>query len=143
MAGASKVDHVEIVLLDNAIEMHVDKIEARCRSPMSQQSRLDVFQREGLLEEGIIKEINLADGQVVRRPPIRIHRFQFFFGQYVWHNRLLYFGCVPVAYAAVDKFLSWFVVANYLFNKTATPGSSLPSKNSNDAPPPVETWVTR
>src|SRR5688572_11704598 len=30
---------------------------------------------------------------------------------------------------------------NYLSNNAATPGNSLPSKNSSDAPPPVETCV--
>src|SRR3954470_13512596 len=30
----------------------------------------------------------------------------------------------------------------YLFVKAATPGSTFPSKNSSDAPPPVETWLT-
>ena len=34
------------------------------------------------------------------------------------------------------------LVKNYLSSRQATPGSSLPSMNSSDAPPPVETWVT-
>ena len=30
---------------------------------------------------------------------------------------------------------------NYLSSRQATPGSSLPSRNSSDAPPPVLMWV--
>lgn len=30
----------------------------------------------------------------------------------------------------------------YLFDNAATPGSSLPSRSSNEAPPPVETWLS-
>ena len=30
---------------------------------------------------------------------------------------------------------------NYLSSRQATPGSSLPSMNSKEAPPPVEMWV--
>ncbi|OUP48304.1 hypothetical protein B5F19_16450 [Pseudoflavonifractor sp. An184] len=30
---------------------------------------------------------------------------------------------------------------NYLSSRQATPGSSLPSRNSREAPPPVEMWV--
>ena len=30
---------------------------------------------------------------------------------------------------------------NYLSSRQATPGSSLPSMNSREAPPPVEMWV--
>src|SRR5262249_7935671 len=30
----------------------------------------------------------------------------------------------------------------HALSSAATPGSSLPSRNSSDAPPPVETWVS-
>ena len=30
---------------------------------------------------------------------------------------------------------------SYLLDKALTPGKSFPSNNSNDAPPPVDTWL--
>ena len=48
VAGAADVDHVEIVLFDEAVAMDVDEIESGRGAPVAQQSRLDVFQLERL-----------------------------------------------------------------------------------------------
>jgi hypothetical protein len=54
------VDDVQVVLLDEAIEMHIDEIQA-LRSPlMPQEARLDVLQVQWLFEERIGVEINLS-----------------------------------------------------------------------------------
>ena len=68
--------------------MHVDKVQAWCRPPVSQQSGLNVFQLEGFLEEGIVEEIDLSDGQVIGCPPIGVYDFQLFGGKHVSHRIL-------------------------------------------------------
>ena len=43
MAGAADVDRVEVVLLNDAVEMGVDKIEAGRGAPMAQEAGLGVL----------------------------------------------------------------------------------------------------
>src|SRR5438105_2795944 len=61
MAGPADVDHVEAARLDHAIEMYVDKIQARRRTPMAEQPRLDVGPFQRPLEKRIVEQIDLAD----------------------------------------------------------------------------------
>ena len=69
VTGADDVNHVQVALLDDAIEMHVDEVQSRRRAPMADQARLHVLLLERLLEQRIVVEIGLADGQVIRRAP--------------------------------------------------------------------------
>src|SRR6516164_4128165 len=48
---------------------------------MTQEPRLDVILCEWLLEQRVVVEIDLADREVVGRPPVRIHQCPFFVGQ--------------------------------------------------------------
>ena len=77
MPGAGDVDHVQVVLLDQPIQMDIDEVQARRRSPVAQQARLDVLLREGLLEQRIVVEIDLADREVVGRSPVGVDRCSF------------------------------------------------------------------
>ncbi len=74
MTGAGDVDHVEVVLLDHAVQMNVDEIQSRRRSPVTEESRLDVLLCEGLLEQRVVIKIDLAHRQVIGGPPVRIHQ---------------------------------------------------------------------
>ena len=78
--GPDDVHHVEVALIDGAIEVHVEKIEAGGRTPMAEESRLDVLERKGLLKQWIVFEIDLANGEIVGGPPIGIHFGQKFRG---------------------------------------------------------------
>ena len=62
-----------VILLDDPIEMNVDEVLARRRSPVAQQPGLDVLELERFGQEGVVVEIDLADRQVVGRPPVGIH----------------------------------------------------------------------
>src|SRR6516165_7348043 len=42
MSGAGDIDHVEVVLFDHPVEVHVDEIQTGRSSPMPEKSRLDV-----------------------------------------------------------------------------------------------------
>ena len=72
VTGADDVDHVDVALLDNPIEMHVDEVQSRRRPPMADQARLHVFSRQPLHEERIVVEICLANRQIIRRAPPRV-----------------------------------------------------------------------
>ena len=76
MPGSSNVDHVQVVLLDEPVQVDIDEVQTWSRSPMAEQPRLDVFLCQGLLEQGVVVKIDLADRQVVRRSPVRIHQSQ-------------------------------------------------------------------
>ena len=66
------VDHVQVVFLDDAIEVHVNKVQAWRGAPMPQQSRLDVLQAQRLLQQRVIEEIDLPDRQVIGRTPVSV-----------------------------------------------------------------------
>ena len=89
MPGAGDVDHVEVVLLDQPVQVNVDEVQTRRRSPVAEEPRLDVFLCERLLEQRVVVEIDLTDRQVVGGPPVRIHQCPLFVGQRVCHHCLL------------------------------------------------------
>ena len=64
--------------LDEPVEMHVDEVEAGRRAPMAEQARLDVFERQRLVEQRIVEQIDLPDRQIVRGAPVGIHQAELF-----------------------------------------------------------------
>jgi hypothetical protein len=48
---------------------------------MAQQPRLDVVRGEWLSQEGIVLEVDLADGQIVRCLPVAMNVKQLVFGE--------------------------------------------------------------
>ena len=73
MPWAYDIDHVQIVIFDQSIEMNIDKVQSRCRAPMPQQSRLYVLARQWDFEQGIILKIDLANGEIVCSAPMGVH----------------------------------------------------------------------
>src|SRR6185437_11826817 len=88
MARTDNADHVQVVELDQAIEMDVEEIQSRCGAPMTQQARFEMVQPKRNLEQRIVLQINLANGQIVCRSPIGVHLFKKFRRQRVWHCNL-------------------------------------------------------
>ena len=85
MPGTCEVDHVEIVLLDRPVHVHVNEVEPRRRSPMAEKSRLDMIYRERNLKKRVVVEIDLAHGKIIRGAPVGIHLVDFFLRQSVLH----------------------------------------------------------
>src|SRR5262245_15436072 len=56
--------------------MNVYEVQAWCCSPVTQEPRLDVLLAQRLLQEGIVVEIDLANRQVVRGPPVSVDLVQ-------------------------------------------------------------------
>ena len=61
--------------------MDVDEIQTWRRAPMAEQARLDVFALERLSQQGIREKINLANRQIIRRPPVGVHFLEQFGAQ--------------------------------------------------------------
>src|SRR5215510_5260172 len=72
MPGYDHVDHVQVVLPDDAVQVHVEEVQARRRAPVSEQPWLDVLARERLAQERVVEQVDLPDGEVVRRAPERV-----------------------------------------------------------------------
>jgi hypothetical protein len=72
MAGPDDLDSVQVACLDDAIGMGVDEVQAGRGPPVAQEAWLDMLRRQGLAEEGIVKQIDLPDGEVVGGPPPRV-----------------------------------------------------------------------
>src|SRR5437763_3740552 len=77
MPGTGDVDHVEVAPLDDPVQMHIDEVQSRRGAPMAEQPRLDMREFERLFQERVVEQINLSDGQVIRRAPPRIDQAQF------------------------------------------------------------------
>jgi hypothetical protein len=75
VAGANNVDHVEIVLLDQPVEVDVDEVEARRRAPVAEEARLDVILGQRDLEQRIVEEVDLASSWL-RANRRRLARFR-------------------------------------------------------------------
>ena len=73
MTRADDVHHVQVILFDQPVEVHIKKVEPRRRTPMAEQTRLDVVERQGHLKQSIVLQINLPDRQIIGGAPIGVH----------------------------------------------------------------------
>jgi hypothetical protein len=48
---------------------------------MAEKPRLDVLPLQRLAEKRIVEEVDLADGEIVRRPPVGVHPPKFICGE--------------------------------------------------------------
>ena len=76
VAGTGDEDRVEVELFDDPVHVEIDEVEAGRRAPVAEEARLDVLELERFLEEGVRKEVDLADREVVRGLPPGIHSFE-------------------------------------------------------------------
>ena len=81
VARTDDVDHVQVALLDHAIEMNVNKVETGRRAPMTHQTRLHVLLLERLFEQRIAVKIGLADGKIIRRAPPGVNFAEHLFSE--------------------------------------------------------------
>src|SRR5271155_3849654 len=81
MPGPRDVNEVRIMRLDEPVEMNVDEVLPRRRAPVSEQPWLDLLRFERLSQQGVFKEINLADTQIVSCAPIAVHLVEHFRGE--------------------------------------------------------------
>jgi hypothetical protein len=72
------MDHVQIMLFDQTVQVDIEKVQSGRRAPMAEQAWLDVSQLERDFEERVLLQVNLTNGEVVGRAPIGIHPLEEF-----------------------------------------------------------------
>jgi hypothetical protein len=80
MTGSHHIDHVQIVLDDQAVEMDVDEVEAGGGPPVAEEPRLDVLSLQRLFQQRIVLQVDLADREIVGCAPIGVHQREQFVG---------------------------------------------------------------
>ena len=99
MPRPDDVDHVEVVALDDPVKVDVEHIQARRRAPVAEQPWFDVLALQRLFQQRVFEQVDLADGQIVGRSPVGIHRLQFpggkwgAAGQRFLASGMSFFGC--------------------------------------------------
>src|SRR5206468_3470635 len=66
MPGTGDVEHVQVVLLDQPVQMDVDEVQTWRGPPVAEKPWLDVLLGQWLLEQRVVIEVDLADRQVIR-----------------------------------------------------------------------------
>jgi len=61
VTGTGDVEHIQVVFLDDAVQMHIYEVLSRRRAPMSDHQRLHVGHLQRFLQQWIVIEIYLAD----------------------------------------------------------------------------------
>ena len=72
VSGPRHKNHVQIILFDDPVHMHINEIQTWSRSPVSQQSRLDIFRRQRFFQQWIVVQVNLSDREVIGRVEVII-----------------------------------------------------------------------
>ena len=72
MTGSHHIDGIEVTRLDRSIGVRIDEVQARGGAPVAQQARLDMVRPEWLTQEWVVEQVDLPDGEVVRRSPVGI-----------------------------------------------------------------------
>src|SRR5215469_1839226 len=92
MARARYVDDVQAILLNEAVEVHIDEIQTGSSTEVPEQAWLDVLFAQRFAQERILVEINLSHRQVVGGSPIRIHLAKFFGAKSFGYDNVVCFG---------------------------------------------------
>src|SRR4029079_17121718 len=79
--GTGDEYRVEVPLEDRAVHVRVEQVHAGRGAPAPEQPRLDVLEGQGLAQERIVEQVDLPDGEVVRRPPPAVEATQLFRGK--------------------------------------------------------------
>ena len=64
VAGAGQIDHVQVILDDDPVQVGVDEVLAGTGAPVAHDGALQVLLLQGLPEQGIVQQVQLAGGQV-------------------------------------------------------------------------------
>ena len=83
VTGACDVEHIQVVLPDDAVQMNIDEVLAWRCAPMGDHQRLHVLQLQRLLQQRIVIEVDLAHRHIVGSAPVSVH-----LAQQLWSERM-------------------------------------------------------
>ena len=78
MSRSGHEDHVLVVFLDQPVQVNVDERQAGARSPVSEQTVLDVLGLERLLQQRVVDEIDHPQCEVIAGSPVGVGFAEFF-----------------------------------------------------------------
>ena len=81
MPGAGDENGVQIVRFDRAVDVRVDEVETGRRAPVAEQPRLDVLGAQRLAQQGVVEQVDLTDGEIVRGAPPRVEQIELACGE--------------------------------------------------------------
>ena len=64
MAGAGAagdVEHIQVVLRDDPVQVHIDEVFTRRRSPMADHERFHIRELQWSFQQRVVIQIDLAD----------------------------------------------------------------------------------
>src|SRR5271154_3981813 len=108
MTWTGNVKHIQVVLLDNPVQMHVDEVLPRRCTPMGDHQWLDVFELERFLQERVFIEVDLAGRNVIGCPPIGVHP-----AKQVWSERRATLQRLLFGYY-IGRFVEQFLGGEYV-----------------------------
>src|ERR1700730_2233382 len=85
MARSRDVEHVQVVLPDEPVEVHPDEALAGVGAPVAEQPMLDMFGPQRLSQQRIVAQIKHPQGQVITGPPVCVDQFYLFCGKITGH----------------------------------------------------------
>ena len=80
VAGAGEIDHVQVILFDDPVQMGVDEVLARAGAPVAHDLFLDMLGGEGFFQKGVIQQVELAGREVVGCAPVGVHQLKLRIG---------------------------------------------------------------
>jgi hypothetical protein len=78
MTWPGQENHVEVVFRDQPIQMNINQARTRVRTPVTEQTDLRVFDRQGLSQKRIVSQKDHSKTEVETCSPISIHLAKFF-----------------------------------------------------------------
>ena len=84
-------DHIQIILLDDAVQMNVNQVLTGHRAPVADDLLLDVLGLQRLLEQRVIEQVKLTGCKIICRPPVCVHFVQHFVVDVCCHSVMLPF----------------------------------------------------
>src|SRR6516164_9813421 len=77
MTRSGDKDHVEIVLLNDPAQMHIDERQSRARSPVPKKPVLNVLRPQGLHKQRILLQVDHAQAEIIASSPIGFYVAKF------------------------------------------------------------------
>ena len=84
-------DHIQIILLDDAVQMNINQVLTGHRAPVADDLLLDVLGLQRLLEQRVIEQVKLTGCKIICRPPVCVHFIQHFVVDVCCHSVMLPF----------------------------------------------------
>ena len=73
MPRTSDIDHVQVMLVDDTVQMDVDEVQPRSGAPVTEQARLHMLKRQVNPEQWVVVQIDLPNREIVGCTPIGVH----------------------------------------------------------------------